>query len=38
VLEVTALMLVPVIVSAFLPALKGATADVHDMINDAGSR
>jgi len=38
VLEVTALMVVPVIAAAFLPALKGATADVHDMIEDAGSR
>lgn len=37
-LEVAALMLVPVIASALLPALKGATADVHDMIEDAGSR
>ena len=38
VLEVTALMVVPVIAAAFLPALKGATADVHRMIEDAGSR
>jgi len=38
VLEVTALMVVPVIAAAFLPALKGATADVHDMIEDVGSR
>ncbi len=38
VLEVTALMVVPVITAAFLPALKGATADVHDLIEDAGSR
>ncbi|WP_459919056.1 ABC transporter permease [Desulfocicer niacini] len=38
VLEVTALILVPVIAAAFLPALKGATADVHCMIQDAGGR
>jgi len=38
VLEVAALMLVPVIASAFLPALKGATSDVHDMIKGAGRR
>ncbi len=38
VLEVTALMVVPVIASAFLPVLKGATADVHGMIQDAGGR
>lgn len=37
-LEVAALMLVPVITSAFLPALKGATSDVHDMIKGAGRR
>jgi hypothetical protein len=38
VLEVAALVLVPVIASAFLPALKGATSDVHDMIKGANSR
>jgi hypothetical protein len=38
VLEVAALMLIPVIASALLPVLKGATSDVHDMIEDAGSR
>jgi hypothetical protein len=38
VLEVIALMVVPVIAAAFLPALKGATADVHGMIQDAGGR
>ncbi len=38
VLEIAGLILVPVIASAFLPALKGATSDVHDMIQDAGSR
>ncbi len=38
VLEVAALMLVPVIASAFLPALKGATSDVYDMIKGAGHR
>ncbi|WP_319574219.1 hypothetical protein [uncultured Desulfobacter sp.] len=38
VLEMAGLMLVPMLASAFLPALKGATADVHDMIKDAGSR
>ena len=38
VLEVTALILVPVIAAAFFPALKGATADVHRMIQDAGGR
>lgn len=37
-LEVTGLIVVPVIASAFLPALKGASLDVHDMIEDAGSR
>jgi hypothetical protein len=37
-LEVAALILVPMMAAAFLPALKGATSDVHDMIKDAGSR
>lgn len=37
-LEMAGLILVPMIASAFLPVLKGATSDVHDMIKDAGSR
>jgi len=37
-LEVAGLILAPVIASAFLPALKAATSDIHDMIEDAGSR
>lgn len=37
-LEMAGLILVPMIASAFLPALKGATSDVHDMIKDAGGR
>jgi hypothetical protein len=38
VLEMAGLILVPMIASVFLPALKGAASDVHDMIKDAGSR
>lgn len=37
VLEVAGLIVLPMIASAFLPALKGATSDVHDMIKDSGS-
>lgn len=37
-LEVAGLITVPLIASAFLPALRSATSDVHDMIEDAGRR
>ena len=37
-LEVAGFILAPVIASAFVPAIKGATADVLNLIQGAGSR
>ncbi len=37
-LEVAGLILAPVIASALAPAIKGATADVHQLIQGAGDR
>jgi hypothetical protein len=37
-LEVAGFILAPVFASALMPAIKGATTDVHDLIEGAGSR